>query len=47
MDFRQNLPFASNVHNTFVRAFDYLRRVMEISNQFSDERGGLFMLCED
>ena len=47
MKIRQNLPFASNARNPFARAFDYLRRVMEISNQFSDERGGLFMLCED
>ena len=47
METCQNLPFASNAHNPFAHAFDYLRRVMEISNQFSDERGGLFMLCED
>ena len=47
MEIRQNLPFASNMHNPFARAFDYLWRVMEISNQFSDERGGLVMRCED
>ena len=47
MEICQNLPFASNTRNPFPRAFDYLRLVMEISNQFSDERGGLFMLCED
>ena len=47
MEIRQNLPFVSNTHNPFVRAFDYLWRVMEISNQFSDERGGLVMRCED
>ena len=47
MEIRQNLPFASNARNPFARAFDYLWRVMEILNQFSDERGGLVMLCED
>ena len=47
MKIRQNLPFASNARNPLVRAFDYLRRVIEISNQLSDERGGLVMLCED
>ena len=46
MKIRQNLPFASNARNPFVRAFGYLRRVIRISNQFSDERGGLVMLCE-
>ena len=47
MEIRQILPFASNVPNPLARAFDYLWRVMEILNQFSDERGGLVMLCED
>ena len=47
MKIRQNLPFASNARNPFVRAFGYLRRVIRISNQFSDKRGGLVMLCED
>ena len=46
MKIRQNLPFASEARNPFARAFDYLQRVMEIANQFADERGGLFMLCE-
>ena len=39
MEIPQNLPFASNARNPFVRAFDYLWRVMEISNQFLEERG--------
>ena len=43
----QNMPFASKARNPFARAFDYLWRVMEILNQFSDERRGLVMLCED
>ena len=30
-----------------MRAFGYLRRIIAISNQFSDERGGVDMLCED
>ena len=47
MEIHQNLPYASNARNPFVRAFDYLWRVMGISNQFSDERGGLVMRCED
>ena len=47
METRQNLPFASDARNPFVRAFGYLRRVIRISNQFSDERGGLVMRCED
>ena len=47
MKVRQNLPFASNARNPFARAFDYLRGVMEILNQFSDERRGLVMLYED
>ena len=39
MEIRQNLPFASNVRYPFVCAFDYLRRIIDISNQFLDERG--------
>jgi len=38
LEIRQNLPFASNARNPFVRAFDYLRRIIDISNQFLDER---------
>ena len=39
MEIRQNLSFASNARNPFVRAFDYLRRIFDISNQFLEERG--------
>ena len=39
METRQNLPFASNARNPFERAFDYLWRIIDISNQFLDERG--------
>ena len=38
MKIRQNLPFASNARNPFARAFDYLRRIIDISDQFLDER---------
>ena len=46
MKVRQSLSLASKARNPFVCAFGYLRRVIRISNQFSDERGGLVMLCE-
>ena len=36
---RQNLSFASTARNPFARGFCYLRRIIDISNQFSDERG--------
>jgi len=39
MEIRQNLPFASNARNPFVRAFDYLWRIFDVSNQFLEERG--------
>ena len=39
MEIRQNLPFASNARNPFAPAFDYLRRIIDISDQFLDERG--------
>ena len=39
MKVRQNLSFASNARNPFARAFEYLRRVIEISNQLLHERG--------
>ena len=35
----QNLSFASNARNPFARAFGYLRRIIDISNQFLEERG--------
>ena len=46
MKVRQNLSFASNTRYLFARAFGYLKRIIDISNQFSDERGGVDMLCE-
>ena len=39
MKVRQNLSFASNVRNPFVCAFGYVRRIINISSQFLDERG--------
>ena len=38
MEVRQNLPFASNACNPFVRAFDYLRRIIAIYRERKRKR---------
>ena len=43
----QNLSSVNNARYPIARAFCYLRRIIAISNQFSDERGVGVMLCEE
>ena len=39
MEICKTLPFVSYARNPFERGFDLLRRIIDISNHFLDERG--------